>query len=172
MTASLLLFRLASLREAASCAEYLVGLGKPADRKVIDAEGFDNSLLVAFTEDFGVDIQAAARRQIEHWMMCMADLKKKGTLFGVPLLYFPILFGLVFRGGSGRQVRVTRQQIQRPITASAFLRAVETLIATATTIRRPSAPRLRHRSSLVQHLRTGSQGFAPRREGAGHPSRG
>jgi hypothetical protein len=35
--------------------EYLVGLGKPADRKVIDAESFDNSLLVAFTEDFGVD---------------------------------------------------------------------------------------------------------------------
>jgi hypothetical protein len=51
----LLLFRLVSLREAATCAEYLVGLGKPADRKVIDAEGFDNSLLVAFTEDFGVD---------------------------------------------------------------------------------------------------------------------
>jgi hypothetical protein len=55
VTASLLLLLLVVLREAASCVEYLVGLGKPANRKVIDAEGFDNSLLVAFTEDFGVD---------------------------------------------------------------------------------------------------------------------
>ena len=31
-------------------------------------------------------IQAAARRQIEHWMMCMADLKKKKDALGVPPL--------------------------------------------------------------------------------------
>ena len=86
MTAFLLLLLLVVLREAASCVEYLVGLGKPVDRKVIDAEGFDNSLLVAFTEDFGVDHQAAARRQIEHWMMCMADLKKKKDALRVPPL--------------------------------------------------------------------------------------
>jgi hypothetical protein len=55
VAASRFWFRLASLRKAATCAEYLVGHGKPADRKVIDAEGCDNSLLVAFTEDFGVD---------------------------------------------------------------------------------------------------------------------
>jgi hypothetical protein len=55
VAASLLSFRLVSLREAATCAEYLVGHGKPADRKVIDAEGFDDTLFVAFTEDFGVD---------------------------------------------------------------------------------------------------------------------
>jgi hypothetical protein len=44
---------------------------------VIDAEDFDHSLLVAFTEDSVSIIQAAARRQIEHWMMCMVDLKEK-----------------------------------------------------------------------------------------------
>jgi hypothetical protein len=32
-----------------------VGHGKPADRKAIDAEGFDNTLLVAFTEGLVVD---------------------------------------------------------------------------------------------------------------------
>jgi hypothetical protein len=55
VTASLLFLRLAFLREVAASTEQLVGLSKPANRKVIDAEGFDNSFLVAFTEDFGVD---------------------------------------------------------------------------------------------------------------------
>jgi hypothetical protein len=47
--------RFAFLREAAACAEYLVGHGEPAHRKAIDAEGFDDTLLVAFTERLVVD---------------------------------------------------------------------------------------------------------------------